>query len=247
MAGVPKPKPIDVFEENMAGAERLIVLTKALLNTRTYRMRKERREALGTALALPKKDWDALDWVESTDVFVILKPGGTLVRRHFTEAELRPLLRQAIVAIAAAVESYVAEKACGFISEAFKNPPERLAALAVSLGDVLAIEDKYQRRKWGYRDLVESFVVREASASPAKIGIVLSTVGKKNFWRSVDKRRGVPQGASVAQLDELATRRNRIAHTGDRIGRKSATLSVAAVEDHFSNAKSIVEALEAVL
>jgi HEPN superfamily RiboL-PSP-like protein len=247
MAGVAQPKAIDVFEANIADAARLIGFTRALSNTRSYRMRRELREAVGGALGIRKKDWDALDCVESTDVFVVLKSGGAVERDHFTEPELRPLLRQAIVAIAAAVESYVAEKACACISDAWDSQPQRLREMALSLGDVIDIEAKYKRRFWGYRDLVERYLEREASAHPDKIGIVFSTVGKKGYWGKVDTRRGVGKGASHKQLAALADRRNKIAHTGDRIGSKRATLSIDEVEAYYANAKSIVESLEAVL
>lgn len=247
MAGVAKPTPIEVFEDNIAGAARLIALTKALENTRKYRMRKERREALGVALDLPRKDWDKLDWVESPDVFVILKPDGTFDRSDFTEPELRPLLRQAIVAIAAAVESYVAEKACCYIGDALDGMPERLKQVPLSLGAVIEIEERYERRRWGYREVVVDYLLAEASPNPSKIGIVFSTVGKKAFWGSVDSKRSVPKGTSERQLEALAKRRNRIAHTGDRVGYGRATLAVEDVERHFDNAKEIVEALEAVL
>jgi hypothetical protein len=247
VTGVRKPSAIEVFEDNMAGAARLIGLTKALENTRRYRMRKERREALGIALDLPKRDWNKLDWVESPDLFVILKPNGEHDRTDFTEPELRPLLRQAVVAIAAAVESYVAEKACSYISEAFDSKPDRLKQVSISVGQVMEIDERYERRRWGYREVVRDYLVAEASPSPSKIGIVFSTVGKKGFWATVDRRRGVAKGVSERQLNELAERRNRIAHTGDRVGRGRATLTVEEAESYFSNAKEIVEALESSL
>ncbi len=247
MAGIRKPKPIEVFEDNIAGAERLIALTHALRNGRSRRMRRELREAVGPVVGLAKRNWDELDCVESDDLFIVLKPAGRFARPDFTEVELRPLLRQAVVAIAAAVESYVAEKACSYIGGALDDPPQRLRELSTSLGDIMDIEERYKRRRWGYRDLAEAYVIKEASASPVKIGIVFATVGKRNFWRDVDKRRGVAEGASEAELEELCKRRNRIAHTGDRVGRKRATLGTDEVENHYANAKSIVEAMEAVL
>jgi RiboL-PSP-HEPN len=247
VAGVKQPKPIEVFEANIADAERLISLTRALLNTRRYRMRRELRESVGAALKLPQKEWDRLDCIESGEVFVVLKGNGAVRREHFEEQELRPLLRQAIVAIAAAVESYIAEKACSCISEAWDQQPDRLRQMPILLGDVIDIEAKYKRRFWGYRDLVERYLEREASSDPNKIGVVFSTVGKKGFWKALDSRRGVSKGTSHKQLAALAARRNKIAHTGDRIGSKRATLSVTEVEGHYVNAKSIVEALDKVL
>lgn len=177
----------------------------------------------------------------------MLKPGGSVQRDYFTEPELRPLLRQALVAVAAAVESYVAEKACTYIGQALDDLPDRLRQVSVSLGEVIEIEDRYKRRRWGYRDVIEEYLLGEASASPSKIGIVFSTVGKRGFWKAVDSRRSVARGTSERQLEELASRRNRIAHTGDRVGYKRASLTIEEVDAHLRHAKEIVTALESEL
>ena len=168
MARAPKPKPIDVFEDNIEDAARLIALARALANTRKRRMRKELREAVGRALKVRKASWDDLDCIESDDVFLVLKANGGIRREQFTESELRPLLRQAVVAIAAAVESYVAEKAACYVGEALKNPTERLKGVSLSLGDVLEIEGRYKRRMWGYRDVVQAHLEAEASPHPTR-------------------------------------------------------------------------------
>lgn len=109
------------------------------------------------------------------------------------------------------------------------------------------VEAKYTRRRWGYRELVQDHIEREASSHPTKIGIVFSTVGRKDFWPAVDDRRKVSKGTSISQLESLAGRRNKIAHTGDRIGSKRATLEIADAEAHYANAKSIIEAMEKIL
>lgn len=92
MARTAKKSPIDVFEENISDAHQLIALAAALSDYRKYRPRSERRHKLGSALGLPKRDWDHLDSVESAQAFVILKPNGGLTRAQFTEEALRPLL-----------------------------------------------------------------------------------------------------------------------------------------------------------
>lgn len=84
-------------------------------------MRVELRSRIGEALGVPRRRRDSLDYVESRELFLVIKPGGDTPRHHFTEPGLRPLLRQAVVAIAAAVESYVAEKACVYIAEALRT------------------------------------------------------------------------------------------------------------------------------
>lgn len=245
----PRSSPIQVFEDNIADAERLIALTSALMNTRQRRMRRELRETYGRVIGVPRSQWNELDCVESDDVFVVLKPRRAIKRAHFTEPELRPLLRQSIVAISAAVESYVVEKSCSYIGQALDEgePPERLAKIALSLGDVLAIERSYERRRWGQRAIIAKFLEAEASPNPDKIGRVFSTVGKKVSWGKVDQRRKAQSGSSRSQLFALYERRNRIAHAGDRVGSGRATLELEEVQEHLANAKSIVEALESVL
>lgn len=210
-------------------------------------MRRELREAVGRALGFSQKHWEALDCVESADVFLVIKPDGRFARHHFNEAELRPLLRQAVVAISAAVEAYVAEKAMTYIASALKDPPERMRTLPVSLSDVMWINSAYKRPAWAYRAVVEAHVLLEASPDPAKIGKVFAVVGKRGFWPRVDAHRKVLRGSSEKQLAALYGRRNQIAHTGDRVGRRRASLSLEQVQTYYGDAKSIVEALEAVL
>ena len=249
MPGRAKPTPLEVFEENIADAQRLVDLSKALVNGRKRRMRRELRESVGQVIGLPRRRWDGLDCVESDDVFVVLKPDGNVRREHFTEAELRPLMRQAVVAIAAAVESYVAEKACCYISDVLRSDelPRRLLDMPITFEDVLWIEDTYVRRGWGHRALLEEHLKREASADPSKIGQVFAIVGKRQFWKKVDQRRGVRTGASEERLRALAERRNVIAHSGDRVGRGKAVLEIEHVQKYLSDAKSIVEALDKAL
>jgi hypothetical protein len=54
-----------VFEANIADAERLLGLARALANGRKYGMRRELRESVGTALRVSKNKRDELDCVES--------------------------------------------------------------------------------------------------------------------------------------------------------------------------------------
>jgi len=239
-----------VFEENLDDAHRLIELAHALENSRRpYRMRKERRAKVGAALGYAKRDAKELDWIESDHVHVIFKPGGTLDRTRFTGDALRPLLRQAVVAIAAAVESYVSRRACDFISDALRADPlpKRLDGMSVSFGEVIANDRERKRQVWGFRAILTAHIEREASASPSKIGEVFSTVGVADLWKSIDKQRCCRAGTSVKQLGKLARRRNRIAHNGDWVGRGRAQLTPSQVESFFATAREIVEAMDRVL
>lgn len=243
-----KQTPLAAFEDNMEDARALLELTGALNNQRKRRMRRELRERIGDALGVPKRHQDSLDCIESDRVFLILKPDQGLAREDFDPDALRPLLRQAIVAIAAAVETYVADQALCMIGPALRlDPlPKRLGALSVSMADVLELE-AYQRRGWGYRRFVEDHLRHEASAAPSKIGQVFSTVGVDNLWRQVDAQRKVKKGTSEAQMSALANRRNQIAHSADWVGRGRAGLSPDDVTTFERDAREIVEAIDVVL
>jgi hypothetical protein len=236
------------FEANMTDARGLLELTGALGNQRQRRMRRELREKVGDALGVATRHQDALDCIESDHIFLILKPNGGFTRDNFKQDALRPLLRQAIVAVAAAVETYVADQAYCMIGPALKRDPlpKRLRELSVPMAEVLDLE-LYERRGWGHRRLLKDHLRSEASAAPSKIGEVFSTVGVDNLWKSVDAERKVRGGTSHGQMDELAQRRNRIAHSADWIGRGRAALEQDEVAGFERNARAIVEAIDSVV
>jgi hypothetical protein len=240
-------KPIEVFEANIADAQQLIVLTAALENGRRW-TRAERKQSLGEALRIPARDRPSIECVESSDLFVVIKPKSKLGVEHFTEKQLRPMLRQAVVAISASVESYVAVKAGSYASAALRSRPERLKEVPLSLDDVLEIESTYTRRGVGYRAVLVEFLEQNASASPGRIGKVFSTVGHAdNLLKRVDRERGTSNGTTTRQLESLAHRRNKIAHTGDRTPSGRAPLTLVEVETYLANANEIVHALEKIL
>jgi len=241
--------PSDVFEDTIADAERLVLLSEALQNERKRRMRRERRQAISSAVRTSKRDQQLLDIAENDQVLIVLKPNSRCTAQHFEEIELRPLLRQAVVAIAAAVESYVAEKAKAFVPDACRaqEPPKRLLDITLTVDDLLDIERRYTRRAWGHYALIWQHIDHAASANPASIGKVFSLVGKTGIWKKVDNCRGVKQGESERQLGLLARRRDTIAHTGDRRGGGKAAIDAREVSAYLANARAIVQALEEVL
>jgi hypothetical protein len=246
---LPKPTPIEAFEDNISDADRLLSFAASLTNARTRGMPRALQERMGEAMKISKRRRSALDCVESADVFIVLKPGGSLRREHFTDAHLRPLLRQSVVAVAAAVETYVADKACCYLGDALAatKRPTRLDRISLTLGDLLVMEERYVRRGWGRRELVRRHIEALASTDPNVIGQVFSMVGKEKFWGRVDQNRKVKGGTSTADLAALNKRRNSIAHTGDRNGTRRAALSIDEAQRHFRNGRSIVEAFDAVL
>ena len=57
----------------------------------------------------------------------------------------------------------------------------------------------------------------------------------------------VDRGTSERQMKELASRRNQIAHRGDRTAQGRRKLAVSHVETHVRNARQVAEALEKIL
>ena len=235
------------FDALIADAEHLLRLASALSNSRRGKMRTELRESIGDALSVPKRERGSLDCVESRDLFVVLKPGSSLQRTHFDETELRPLLRQAIVATATAIESFVVASAQQLMATAFLSPTKHLKEVQVTLGDVLEVEARYTRRRWGHKELLAEHIERQTSANPYRVADTLRIVGINDLWNQVDRMRKVKQGTSANQLTELVDRRNRIAHDGDRSGRGRAPLSEETVARHIEDAHSIVDAIEKIL
>jgi hypothetical protein len=119
--------------------------------------------------------------------------------------------------------------------------------VSVTLGDVFDIEQTLTRRRFGWRRILQEKIEREASAAPGKIESVFDFVGKPVRWSHIDKRRHVASGKSRGQMEELAKRRNRIAHTGDRAGSGRAAISIGDAQGHLENAKATIEALEVIL
>jgi hypothetical protein len=246
MAGRSKPSARDAFDDNIEDAEGLVSLVKILQNRRVRRMRRELRERLGSALGVRKKDWDDLDCIESADLFAIFKPGSEVDRDSLSDERLRPLLRQALVAGCAAVETFVGDRVMERLRDALDSDPRptRLLDLPMTVRDWLHIDETYERRRWGLREVVEIEVRRMSSPAPGQIGIVFGVVGERELWKRVDKARGKARGTSEKELGKIYERRNQIAHQGDRSGRGRASISVEEVEADLHCIAGIIDALD---
>lgn len=250
MAGKARPRARQAFNDNIADAEALVQLARSLRNRRVYRMRAEKRAVLGAALGIAKRRHHELDCIESQDIFAIFPPGSRLTRHAFDEQALRPLLRQALVAACAAVETFVGDRVMERYSTALASYPRpaRLLQLPMTVGDWLEITETYERPGWGLRRVVEDEVRRRvASPAPSQIAFAFSLVGESRLWKRVDQYRDVGSGASSEALERIYARRNRIAHQGDRKGHGRATISAEEVEDDLQCIVSIVDALDRVV
>lgn len=248
MARTKKLAPLDAFNTNIADAERLVEYARAFRNRRKNRMPKKLQERVGDALKLPAKKRAALDCLESKHLFVAFKPDGAMGRKQFDD--FRPLLRQAVVAACAALETYVADKAMEFVGPALRanQLPRRLRETTLTIGYWDDIKKKgFKRPVWAIRAVVEEKIRETSSTAPNRIGEVLGIVGVQDWSKKVDPARKVAGGTTVRELERLTDRRNRIAHSADRTGQRRATIDLAEVEGYLALTKSVVGALEDVL
>ena len=211
-------------------------------------MRQELRSKVGDALGIRGSQREALDCLESKDLFVVFMPEGSLSRDLFSDQQ--PLLRQSLVAACAALETYVADKAMEFVGPALKAEefPPRMKSIDFNVGQWATIERKYKRRGWGIRSIVDEHLRQTSSTTPNKIGTVLSTIGFKKKWsKEVDRFRNVESGTTVRELEEITERRNLIAHAADMKGRGRVSSKLEEVEQQIATIQEVVNALEDLL
>jgi len=246
MANRAKPRAREAFDLNIADAEMLVALAGMLRNQRRYAMRAELRERVGSALKVPKRRWGQMECLENNQVFITFKPGSADLRGRLTDESLRPLLRQAVVAACAAVETFVADRVMELMSDALKATPvpPRLLELSMTVDEYLDIERRYERRAWGLRQIIESEVRRRASPAPSQIGVLFALVDQRLLWKRVDHHRGLAAGSSEPALQRIVDRRNVIAHTGDRKGRGRAAITLDELTRDLTCIAEIVDALD---
>ncbi len=247
MTGVPKPTPMEAFAANMGDADKLVLLADALTNVRARRMRKELRTKIGAALKISQKDREHLDCAESSDVFVVLMPGGRLDRTNFDQHE--PLLRQAIVAACAAVETYLADKVieCSRAAIAKGEPlPRRLGEIGLTVNGWMGVEAYTYRRRGIIEQVIAPVVREQASTSPTKVGQLLSAVGVDKPLAAIDRIRAVAKGDTERPFERITQRRNKIAHEGDRQGHGRRKIFATEVSADLAILKSIVFAIDQV-
>lgn len=242
-----KLEPYEAFNDNIQDAEALLSYAVAFENRRARSMRSELRRSVGEALKIPQRERGDLDCLQSDDLFVVFLPKGNLGREQFLD--LRPLLRQSLVAACAALETYIADKAMEFVGQAMQTdaPPRRLKNIPLTVGRWIEIERRYTRKGRGIRNTVEEHIRETSSTAPNRIAEVLSTVGVRDWLKGVDMHRQVGAGTTERELMRLTERRNRIAHSADRQGRGRASLAVEEVTRYLRVIRSVVEATEFLL
>jgi len=232
----------------MEDAHLLVDLAVALDNFRARRMRKELREKVGAAVGMPKAQWEKMDCIESDEFFLVLKPDSGWTRDHLQDRS--PLLRQAVVAAAAAFETYLADRVIGRIREIMRDKddfPSRLSKVAMTIEQWRSIED-YTYHWRGITEVVLQPHVREqASSAPSQVGTLMSMIGIDQWSKTLDSARHLKMGTTVKQLTELTDRRNRIAHEGDRRGHSRAPIDPEWVRSVLDNVENLAKTIESTL
>ena len=222
----------------------LVDLAEGLTNARSRRVRSEVRERIATAFRIPVRQRDALDCVESEDLWVILKPNARLRRHQF--ADHKPLLRQALVAACAATETYLADRVMERVSDQMiaDHASKELRAVPMTLGDWLDVDGVYTKKTSGLKYRVfEPWMRRHVSTDPAKVAAALRLLGIGGGVTPIDKLR--PGKVDThADLKRITERRNKIAHTGDRKGQGKAAITAQEVRADIEILTAVVHAFE---
>jgi len=239
-----KREPIEAFEDNFSDARALVSYVRAFSNNRARRMRSELRGRIGEALRISVRAREELDCLESEDLFVIFKPDGHIDRDAFQD--LRPLLRQAIVAACASLETFLADKVMchAGASMALDDIPKKLRDITLTVGHWADIERTYERRSWGIRGVIEESIRERSSTAPNQVGFLLGMIGVNNWAKKIDGIRRVAKGTTVKELEVITDRRNRIAHSADKSGLGRAALEIDEVEEYLNQVKIIVNAID---
>jgi hypothetical protein len=114
----------------------------------------------------------------------------------------------------------------------------------MTVQDYLYIEQNYERRAWGLRQVIETKMRRRASPAPSQIVEMFGMIDEKGLFNRIDALRQTGRGESEEDLGRIVKRRNLIAHTGDRKGRGRASITIAEVESDLACVVSIVDALD---
>lgn len=225
--------PIEAFDDNMNDAELLVRYARAFKNHRRRALRAELRERIGEAFRIPQRERTNVAGIESDDVFVVLKSGSGLAPDDFDDQSF--LLRQAVVAACAALETFVADIAMQKVGGLLRSekPPQRLRDIPSTMGQWIDGR-KRNRPGWAMREVVEEHLRGISSSAPNQIGVVLSTLGIKRGLTKVDQYRGVEPGTTETQLQIINQRRNKIAHAGDRQGQGRARIKIEDVEGYLT-------------
>ena len=179
------------FTENIKDAETLLSYAEGFNDQRKRRMRSELRDKVGEALSIPQRERQQLDCLHSEDVFMVFVPGGNLGNESFLD--LRPLLRQSLVAACASLETYVADKAM----EVFRQPrgiysfPRRMKDIPLTVGRWAELDLRYNTFGRALRSIVDNHIQGVSSTAANRIAEAFSTVGVQDWVKRVDRARRV--------------------------------------------------------
>lgn len=237
------------FETNMADAELLVRWAVSIKDSRGRRERAEMRQRVGLALDIPQKRRQDISVVESNELLIVIKPDSAVSRDDF--ADVQPLLRQAVVAGCAATETFLSDLVMDHIANVTATPsalPSKLANTPMTVGQWLEIDRDYTYQRRGLHERVlRDYVSRYASTSPRRMGDLMAMIGVTKWAARLDEARGVPPQTTLAFLDMVSKRRNRIAHTGDRSGRSRAQITSDEVSTILDGLRSVVGGLDRVV
>lgn len=222
-------EPKEAFDATIMRAERLLHLYRLLCNTRKYKTRRDWAHNFKKVMGW--RQAEAIHRVDGTGALLVLRQTSGLTSEEFCPEELSELLRAALVTALSALDRYCHEvlvsRVIARVQRAERNWPAELKKVSIPLSSVKeAVKHAKVRKGVGgkvrtrpmnivRRCLQDQFHRRLTLQKPDDIARTLSMVGVTDLWAQCAKAMSIKVSALMRRLQQIAERRDVIAHEGD--------------------------------
>jgi hypothetical protein len=209
--------PITIFHQNFAVTESLLQLYGLLEGLARFYPHPDIRLALCQCLAIPQHE--AFHVAQNDRLHVISRAAAPL-----PEAMLRPngldfLLRQAVVVACGALDSYfndiVRNSILTVVRARKRRAHEALRKLTLTLEEYLSLAS-YEDEDFRLQQIILKNFERKTLSNANAIGEVAAILAVDDFWHELGRETGEAPAEMRRRIDEIAGRRNDIAHRADR-------------------------------
>jgi hypothetical protein len=223
-------EPIDAYKDTSARARLFLQYHDGLINTRARRIRKDWKGKFVKLMRWPLSS--AIDRIDSSAAIIVLRPGSSLTRDHFTQQFLDDQLRAALTFGVSALDRYVHERVMKAIIPALKNrsliKQQEDFSLPASTAIQIAKEVASARRKGKkirpgniVRQKIQEVLYKRSFQSFREIEYAFQLIGVKNLSVQLQTAYAVADiKPQKAQLGNIVMRRNQIVHEGDLVRHK---------------------------
>ena len=239
------------FEKAIARSEYLLRLANGLADHRKRRARGEWKSKFRSLMHWSQTH--SIERVDSKDVVLVTRDGGTLARADFGVEALGDLLRASLVMAVSAMDAYFHAKILRYVVPHSRRaePSERLLNERIQVRDFIAARRK-KRPNAALRAAVERNLSYQSLQRTERIADALQLIGIAKFWEDVATRLKRTKEDLCDELCGIVRRRNQIAHEGDlsqgkKTRNRDRSISTQFVQRSMALLKAVVEEAETVI